>query len=81
MRLDGLADVLQLAREQVTIAERTLAAERELYREGRNPLNFVLEALQGVQRARRAMVDQAAQYHAQLMHYRELTDQLLESGR
>ncbi len=81
LRLAGLAELLRLDREQVTLAARKAAAERELYREGRNPLNFVLQAQQAEQDARQRQIADATRYHELLLRYRELTDQLLVDGR
>ncbi|MBD3222829.1 hypothetical protein GF314_16500 [bacterium] len=80
-RLEGMAELLMLDRRRVDLASRKAAAERELYREGRNPLNFVLQAQQAEQGARQTLVDDGAAYHRLLQRYRALTDQLLVESR
>lgn len=79
-RLRGLADALALHRRQVSVARDKAAAERDLYREGRNQLQFVLQAQDAVDAARRAWYETAARYHQLLLAYRELTDRLLTDG-
>jgi outer membrane protein TolC len=77
-RLAGLADALVLHARQVDVAGRKAAAERDLYGEGRNQLNFVLQAQDAVAAARRAWYETAARYHRLVLVYRELTDRLLD---
>ena len=76
-QLHGLADALALHDEQVEAAEEAEAAERELYREGRSPLTFVLEAQDATEAARRARIETGARYHTVLLRYREVVDDLL----
>ena len=75
--LAGLADALALHAQQVDLAARTAASERELYREGRNPLTFVLQAQDAEQAARSAWIETGVRYHQTLLRYRSITDDLL----
>jgi outer membrane protein TolC len=76
-RMRDMEEVLELNRQTIQSARERWKEERELYREGRGQLVWVIQAQDMEQNARLNYARNATTYHQLLAEFRELTDQLL----
>ena len=79
-QLRRLHDVLVINHRALTLARDRAREEQALYRQGRQPLLFVIEAQDDVQRTRMTLLENATTYQAQLLLLWELVDELLPAA-
>jgi hypothetical protein len=79
-QLSELESVLALNLEQVRTAGERTRAEEQLYRQGRNPLNFVIQSRDAEAVARQVHALNAVEYHALWFRLQAVLDRLWPGG-
>jgi outer membrane protein TolC len=78
IRLERLVEIIALAEEQLATAQAKTRAEQQLYAQARISLTTVIQSQDEEQQIRLALLESQARYHALVIQYRNLNDQLIE---
>ena len=76
IRIDELAEVLRLNREQIVSAREKTGEELKLYGQGRGNLTFVIQSRDSEERAKSTYAENALTYQKLVIQYLALTDDL-----